>query len=497
MSDGIGLRSSRGPILIAMMLSTALIAIDSTVLATAVPLVVADLGGFESFPWLFSIYLLAMSVLVPVYSKLADTIGRKPVMLFGIGVFLLGSILCGFAWDMPSLIVFRAIQGIGAGAIQPLSITVIGDIYTLKERARVQGYIASVWGIASIVGPVLGAVFSELHAWRWVFFVNIPLCLLAGWLVWRGLRENVPRREHRIDYAGAALITAGLGAIILATLEGGSSWAWDSPVSIALYAGGAVLLAAFLLVERRAAEPVLPIAVFRRPVLAISALLGIMLGLALIGLTEYTPTYLQVGAGVSPLIGGAALAAMLFGWPIAAALSGRIYLRRGFRFTVIIGAACSLVGGAALALIAPFPSAWLVAACSLVIGFGFGLLAAPTLVATQMTVPWEERAVATGTVMFSRSLGQAIGAALLGAVANSVIAAHGGDTGDPGTIIAAGGAVFLAIAIVFAIQFALAWFMPGERRLPAVDRAGEEEAVIETVLGIDIEEDAEPPGGRE
>ncbi|MBO9578539.1 MAG: MFS transporter, partial [Microbacteriaceae bacterium] len=236
-SDGIGLRSKRGPILLAMMLSMGLIAIDTTVLATAVPSVVADIGGFESFPWLFSIYLLTMSVLVPVYSKLADTIGRKPILLFGIAVFLLGSIACGFAWDMTSLIVFRAIQGIGAGAVQPLTITVVGDIYTIEERARVQGYMSSVWAIASIAGPALGAVFSELHIWRWVFFINIPLCLLAGWLVLRGLRERVERRAHRIDYAGSALLTVGLGAVILATLEGGKGWAWGSWVSFALYGG--------------------------------------------------------------------------------------------------------------------------------------------------------------------------------------------------------------------------------------------------------------------
>jgi EmrB/QacA subfamily drug resistance transporter len=471
-----------------MMLSMALIAIDTTVLATAVPSIVADLGGFESFPWLFSIYLLAMTILVPVYSKLADTIGRKPVLLFGIAVFLLGSILAGFSWDMTSLIVFRAMQGIGAGAIQPLSITVVGDIYSLEERARVQGYMASVWAIASIAGPALGAIFSELNAWRWVFFINIPLCLIAGWLVIRGLKEQVERRRHRIDYAGAILLTFGLGAIILGVLEGGHAWAWDSATSFALFAGGTVLLVAFGLVERRAAEPVLPLRLFRRPIIAVSVGLGLVLGIALIGLTEYIPTYLQVGAGVSALIGGAALAAMLFGWPISAAIAGRIYLRHGFRTTVILGGSLALIGGAALALTAPWPSPWIVAACTFVIGFGFGWAAVPTLVAAQMTVPWEERGVATGTIMFSRNLGQALGAAVLGAVANGVIQQRGGDHTDPATIVAAGSVVFIAVAVVLAAQFILAFFMPSNRALPAVENGLTSAAVEDTVLGIDVQE---------
>lgn len=448
-----------------MMLATALIAIDTTVLATAVPAIVADLGGFESFPWLFSIYLLTMTVLVPVYAKLADTIGRRPLMLFGIAVFLVASVLCGFAWDMPSLIVFRALQGLGAGAIQPLTITVVGDIYTIEERARIQGYIGSVWAAAAIIGPTLGAVFSELDAWRWIFFINVPLCLVAGWLVLRGLKESVPKRRHRIDYTGAALLTVALTALVLAILEGGRAWAWDAPASIALFAGSGLLLIAFFFVERRAAEPILPLRVFRRPVIAASTSIGFVFGVAVIGLTAYIPTYLQVGAGVSPLVGGVALAAMLLGWPVASALSGRLYLTRGFRFTIVAGAALALAGAIGLALTAAWPSPWLVAAMSLVIGFGFGWSTAPALVAAQATVPWEERGVATGTVMFTRSFGQAIGAAVLGAIANAVIAEHGGVTSDPATIIAASGAVFVAVAFALVVHFGLALAFPTDRRL--------------------------------
>src|SRR6218665_1914250 len=191
-SAGVGVRSERGPILVAIMVTTGLVAIDATILATAVPTIVGELGGFSSFPWLFSIYLLTQAVSVPIWSKLADTVGRKPVVLAGIALFLLGSVLCGFAWSMPALIAFRAVQGLGAGAVQPMAITIAGDIYTVAERAKAQGYIASVWAISSVVGPTLGGVFSEFVSWRWIFFVNIPLCLAAAWPLVPFLHHTLP-----------------------------------------------------------------------------------------------------------------------------------------------------------------------------------------------------------------------------------------------------------------------------------------------------------------
>src|SRR5947208_1438160 len=227
------------------MLSTALVAIDATVIATAVPSIVASLGGFAEFPWLFSVYLLAQAVTVPVYGKLADVFGRKPVMLLGIGLFLLGSVLCGAAWSMGALIAFRAVQGLGAGAVQPMSMTIVGDLYSLRERAKVQGYMASVWAISSVVGPTLGGVFSEYVSWRWIFFVNIPLCLVAGAMIVRRFHERVERRRPRIDYAGAVVLTAALTLLILGLLEGGQAWSWGSAQSVAVLAGGAVLLLVF------------------------------------------------------------------------------------------------------------------------------------------------------------------------------------------------------------------------------------------------------------
>ena len=286
MSSSVGFRSERGPILLALMLATGLVALDSTIIATAVPSIVASIGGFAEFPWLFSIYLLAQAVSVPVYGKLSDLYGRKPLILFGIGLFLLGSILCGIAWNMPALIAFRVVQGLGAGAVLPISITIVGDLYTLQERAKVQGYLASVWGISSVVGPTLGGVFSEYASWRWVFFVNIPLCLLASTMLMRNFSEQVARTRPRIDYPGVALLTGGCTLLILGLLEGGQSWAWDSPTSVAILTAGVLLLAAFALVEQRAPEPVLPLWVFTRRILLTSSLVATGVGGILFGLTS-------------------------------------------------------------------------------------------------------------------------------------------------------------------------------------------------------------------
>lgn len=455
-----GFRSERGPLLLAMMVATGLVAIDSTVIATAVPSIVGDLGGFHSFPWLFSIYLVASAVTVPVYAKLADTVGRKPLILFGIGVFLLGSILCGFAWDMTSLIVFRAIQGIGAGAILPITITMVGDIYTLEERARVQGYLASVWAIAAVVGPTLGGVFAQLDLWRGIFFINVPLCLLAGWMIWSRFHEKVERRAHRIDYAGAVLLTIAMTLLILGLLQGGTGWAWDSPQSLVVLGAGAILLIAFVFVERRAAEPILPFWVLSRRLLFVTNLLGFCVGAVLIGLTEYVPTFLIVTTDAAPIVAGLALGALTIGWPVAAALAGWLYLKVGFRPTTILGAAILVLGTAALALSTLAPSIWTVAAVCFVIGAGFGFAAVPSLVAAQASVGWSERGVVTGTQMFFRTIGQAIGAAALGAIANAVVFSRGGDETDPATMSAAAGAVFLGGAIVAVVLLGLAIAMP-------------------------------------
>ncbi|MFI5086273.1 MAG: MFS transporter [Actinomycetales bacterium] len=463
-AEGVGFRSQRGPILIALMLSTGLVAIDSTIVATAVPSIVHDVGGFTSFPWLFSGYLLAQAVSVPVYAKLSDIVGRKPIILIGIGLFLLGSILCGVAWSMPALIAFRVLQGLGAGAVQPMAITIAGDIYTLTERAKVQGYLASVWAISSVVGPTLGGVFSSLGIWRGIFLVNIPLCLLAGWMLVRTFHEQVERTKHRVDYGGAALLTVSLTLIILGALEGGQAWAWNSAISVAVFAAGAVVFALFILVERRAAEPVLPPWVVSRRLLTTTAMISFGVGAVLLGLTSYVPTFLEGALSTSPILAGLALAALTIGWPLSASQSGRLYLRIGFRRTALIGITIAVLGTAALAFTAPTPNVALVAGSCFIVGLGLGLVATPTLIAAQSSVEWNERGVVTGTNLFARSIGSSIGVAVFGAVANAVYAGTTGGDADPHTIVSASSAVFLAVLIAAVLTVIAVIAMPAAGR---------------------------------
>lgn len=460
-TDAVGFRSERGPILIAIMVTTGLVAIDATIVATAVQSIVADVGGFTLFPWLFSVYLLAQSVTVPVYAKLADVIGRKPIIIIGISLFLLGSILCGFAWSMPALIAFRAIQGLGAGAVQPMSVTIMGDIYSVAERAKAQGYVASVWAISSVVGPTIGGVFSQFVSWRWIFWVNIPLCIIAGFLLLRDFHEKIEKRERRIDYAGSALLTAALTLVILGVLEGGQAWEWRSPQSIGVFALGAALLFAFVLVERRAAEPVLPLWVLSRRLLLVTSLTTLGVGVLMLGLTSYVPAYLEGTIGAPPLVAGLALAALTFGWPVAASLSGRlVYLRYGFRTAVVLGMSIASVGAIALALLAPHPSILVAAASCFVVGIGLGLAATPALIAAQTSVDWRERGVVTGSNMFARSVGSAIGVAIYGAVANAIIASSPGGENDPASMTAAGTAVFTGVAIAAVAALLITLAMP-------------------------------------
>jgi EmrB/QacA subfamily drug resistance transporter len=421
-ASAVGFRSERGPVLIGLMLSTALVALDATIIATAVPSIVRDLGGFTQFPWLFSIYLLTQAVTVPLYGKLADVLGRRPVLYFGIAVFLIGSVFCGMAWSMPVLIIARAVQGVGAGAILPMTMTVVGDLYTVEERARVQGYVASVWGASAVLGPTLGGVFSEYVDWRWIFYVNLPIGAFATWMLARHFHEQVERRRHRFDIAGAGLLITGCSLLILGLLEGGVAWGWGSAVSVLVFATGAAALVAFVLVERRAAEPVLPMWVFGRRVLVSGNLVSVAIGVVLIGLSSYVPTYVQGVLGTGALVAGFALAAMTVGWPLAAAVSGRLYLRIGFRDTALIGGVVVVVGAVLVALLAQGSAVLAVALACFVVGAGLGLLSSPTLVAVQSVVDWSRRGVVTGTVMFARNLGSALGVAVFGAIANATLA---------------------------------------------------------------------------
>jgi EmrB/QacA subfamily drug resistance transporter len=436
----VGLRSDRGPILASVMLSTALVAIDTTILATAVPAVVEDLGGFTQFPWLFSTYLLAQAVTTPIYGKLADVFGRKPLMLLGIGLFVLGSVLCALSWSMTALIVFRAVQGLGAGAIQPAGVTIMGDIYSVAERAVAQSYVAGVWATAAVVGPTLGGIFSEQLSWRWIFWINVPLGALAAVVLARRFHETAAgdaraaQTERRpIDVTGAVLLAGAAVLLLLGLLEGGLRWAWWSPAGVGIFAAAAVLLAAFVAVEQRVADPVLPLWVFRHRVLNSANVGALIVGMLMLGVTSYVPVYAQRVLGAGAVVAGLAVAALAIGWPIAASTAGRVYVRWGFRPCLLAGSLFGLAGTTIIALVGPGSPVWLLALGCLVLGLGLGYVASPGIVAAQSAVPWHHRGVATATNMFARSVGSAIGVALFGAVANGVVASrlggghHAGD----------------------------------------------------------------------
>jgi EmrB/QacA subfamily drug resistance transporter len=413
----------RGRVLAAVMLCTGLVALDATIVATAVPSIVQELNGFSQFPWLFSAYLLALAATAPLYGKLADVFGRKPVLFFGIGAFLAGSVLCGSAWNLTMLIAFRALQGIGAGAVQTLSLTIVSDLYPVAERARAQSMLSVVWGVCAVLGPTVGGWLAEYLSWRWIFFINVPLCAGAAWVLARHLHENVQRRRgHAFDFTGAALLMLGCSLVILGLLEGGVSWAWTSAPSLAVFGAGLVLLTAFVQVERRAPEPVLPLWVFRRRTLVGGNLAAIVVGAMVIGISSFVPTYVQGVLGAGALVAGLAFGPLSVGWPLAAASSGRLYLRFGFRDTALAGGVVAVAGAVLCARLGPSSSVADVGTACFVVGLGLGLIYGPTAVAVQSFVGWEERGVVTGAYVFSRSLGSALGAAVFGAVANSTLA---------------------------------------------------------------------------
>jgi EmrB/QacA subfamily drug resistance transporter len=462
----VGLRSERGPVLLAVMLSIGLVAIDATILATAVPAVVDDLGGFTQFPWLFSVYLLGQAVSVPLYSKLADQYGRKPLMLVGIGLFLLGSLLCGLAWSMVSLIAFRAVQGLGAGAVQPIGMTIVGDIYSVEERAKVQGYLASVWALASVVGPTLGGVFSDYVSWRWIFFVNLPIGAAAVWMLVRRFEERVERAPHRIDVLGSALLTGGGLLLLLGLLEGGVRWSWTSTTSITLFATSVVLLVAFAVVETRAAEPVLPLWVFRHRVILPAVLTSLVVGVLLIGLTSYVPLFAQGVLGHGAVMAGFALAALTLGWPLSASNAGRLYLSIGFRSTMLLGAVFGLAGALLLLTIDGHSSLLHLALPCFVMGVGFGFAVAPSVIAAQSAVDWQSRAVTTGATMFARTVGSAIGVAVFGALVNASVTERVGHNNpglehlSPAVLEPAIHTTFVCSAVVAVALVAVSLLMP-------------------------------------
>lgn len=430
----------RRPVAAALMLGMGLAAIDGTIVATAVPQIVGDLGGFSVFSWLFSGYLLAVTVTLPVYGKLSDTFGRKPVLIAGIILFLAGSLLCAAAWNMAALIAFRVVQGLGGGALQGTVQTIAADLYPLRERPKIQAKLSTVWATSAVAGPAVGGLLAAYADWRWIFLINLPVGAVALWLVARHLHEPArprPATRPRVDWAGALAIFATGALLLTALVQGGVAWPWLSAPSLGLLGATAALGALTVLIERRAADPVIPDWVWRRRTIAsVNLALGAM-GLLMVAPTVFLPTYAQSVLGLGPIAAGFVLSVMTLSWPVSAALSDRVYNRIGFRRTAVIG-----MSGALLVLLCfpllPYPgAAWQPALLMLLLGATLGLFQLPLIVGVQSTVGWTERGTTTASVLFCRQVGQSLGAALFGAVANGVLASRLADapvSGLPGDL---------------------------------------------------------------
>jgi EmrB/QacA subfamily drug resistance transporter len=414
--QGAAVVGNRRWILAATLLATFLTAMETTVVSTALPTVIGELQGVQLYAWVFSAYLLTSTATVPLYGRLADMIGRKPIFIIGVVIFLIGSVLSGAATSMPLLILFRAVQGLGAGAVQPIVFTIVGDLFSLEERARVQGFFSAVWGSSSLAGPALGAIITETIGWRWIFYINLPFGIAAvAILIW-ALHEGRAGGKHRIDYAGAATLTVGVTVTLLGLLGGfggggGIKWSY--------LLGGLAILALFVFIETRVPEPVLPLALFRDPFIAIPCLIGLVIGLMQFGIPSYVPLFMQgVQFGTA---GDAAkvLVAISGFWTVAAFLSPRLLIRFGFRAVALGGMLLNAAGAAILLAFRQETPLALIFLSLAIIGFGLGFAANSTLLASQNAVGWDQRGVVTASVQFTRTMGGTIGVAVLGAVLNA------------------------------------------------------------------------------
>lgn len=432
-------RSNRPIVTFALMLGMFLAAVEGTIVATAMPSIVTALGGFSHYSWVFSIYLLTEAITIPIYGKLADLFGRKPVFIFGTTLFLIGTALCGLSNSMLQLIIFRGLQGLGSGAIIPLASTMVGDLYSLEERPRVQGAMSSVWAVASVIGPALGGFIVAHLDWHWIFYINIPFGIAAiGILTWF-FNEQVQRtsQKSQIDYAGTFLLIAGVGALMLLLVQGGTAWPWTSlPIGI-LAVITCVALTLFVLHERRASEPLLPFDLLRDRTILLCNIGSLFGGGLIFGLTSFIPTFAQGVLGVSAIHAGALLTLMSIGWPLASNLTGLAWRKIGHRGTAMLGTFLTLLSGCILASMGPHSPAWLLGAGSFIMGMGLGFSQTTYIVTVQSRVEWSRRGVATSSNMFNRILGSTVWVAFLGGVLNQRLqSALAGITNLPGDLLA-------------------------------------------------------------
>ncbi len=416
------------------MLVLLLAALDQTIVSTALPTIVGELGGIEHLSWVVTAYLLASTIVGPIYGKLGDLYGRRIVLQVAIVVFLVGSALCGLAQDMGQLIAFRAVQGLGGGGLIVTTIATIGDIVPPRERGKYQGFFGAVFGVSTVIGPLLGGFFVDHLSWRWIFYINIPLGILALGVIAAAFHPRAVRVGHRIDYLGAALLAGGLSAIVLFTSLGGTTWPWGSPQIVALAVAGVVLLVGFVLVERRAAEPIVPLTLFRNRIFTVTSAIGFVVGFALFGAVTFLPLYLQIVKGHGPTQAGLLLTPMMAGVLVTSIASGQLITRLGrYKPFPIAGTALMTLAMALLTGIGVTMPTWQTELYMLVLGLGLGMTMQVLVLAAQNAVPYELLGVATSGSTLFRQVGGSVGVAIFGAIFANRLASELADALPPGT----------------------------------------------------------------
>lgn len=399
-----------------VLLGMFLAAMEMTIIGTAMPTVISALGGLNHYSWVFSAYLITSTVTVPVWGKISDLYGRRLPYQIGIALFLIGSMLCGMAGSMTQLIIFRAIQGVGAGALMPLAMTIIGDIYTLQERARMQAVFSAVWGLSSILGPLIGGFITDQLSWRWVFYINIPFGLAAALTIGFALQEPKLRKKPRIDYGGAITLTLAITALMMALVESSSVQALLEVRNIILFLVFGVLFLAFVAIEKRVPDPIIPLSLFRNRTVSIAIAATFFAGMAMFGATSFIPLYAQGTLGATATQAGSMLTPLMLSWVFLSIIGGRMLLRFGFRPTAIAGLALILLGFVLLSLRQNSENRIWIYVDLGIVGAGLGLTMLTLLLAIQQSVERAQLGIATSLNQFARTIGGAVGVAVMGAM---------------------------------------------------------------------------------